>query len=79
MPLASAHHSARTQALARQATAIPSHLRSLHDATPWRDACIPVTAPPIGGGAAPARMHKIVQRARYLIASALSMNVHRAG
>jgi hypothetical protein len=45
MPLANAHHSARTQALARQATAIPSHLRSLHDATPWRDACIPVTAP----------------------------------
>jgi hypothetical protein len=46
MPLASAHHAARTQALACQATAIPSHLRSLHDATPWRDACMAVTAAP---------------------------------
>jgi hypothetical protein len=44
MPLASAHHAARTQALACQSTAIPSHLRSLHDATPWRDACVAVTA-----------------------------------
>ncbi len=44
MPLASAHHAARTQALACQATAIPSHLRSLHDATPWRDACMAVAA-----------------------------------
>jgi hypothetical protein len=62
MPLASAHHAARTQALACQATAIPSHLRSLHDATPWRDACMAVTAAR-SVASRTARVHKIVQRA----------------